>query len=367
MTATETLPPAPTTTPIVLEEFEQLVPPLTDDELDALTRSIAEVGCRDPLVVWRGRGILLDGHNRLRICRELLVPYRVVEYDFATEELAHDWIIDNQLSRRNLSPDKARFLRGLKYLSRKGRAESNLKQGAGSESPSGQNGHSGRKVRDEVAHETGVSSRTLARDAEFTKHVTAIAESAGAAAKALILNGKVKLRPSDVAELAAQKPTSVDEVKAFAARKWEERKRQPTTAGEDRNFFQRSVTEILETYTEGGVEYVRSIRLQCGHEKRYKRRVRRGQVGVNHKSAVCYECGSGTRTPYDRRREKALFATTWARAVDDPDKRKDLERFGATALKLLAFQPADQRMRKLLEDLERVARVLGLFDKPKAA
>ena len=47
-------------------EFEQKIPPLTDEEFALLEENILSDGeIRDPLVVWNG--YILDGHNRFRI------------------------------------------------------------------------------------------------------------------------------------------------------------------------------------------------------------------------------------------------------------------------------------------------------------
>lgn len=101
--------------PIVDPEFEALIPPLAEEELSLLEHGLLVDGCRDALVVWRETGILLDGHNRLRICREHGLPFRTVEVSIADRSAAEDWIDTNQLGRRNLSPDAASRIRGRVY------------------------------------------------------------------------------------------------------------------------------------------------------------------------------------------------------------------------------------------------------------
>lgn len=86
----------------ISEVLEHVMPPLQEMELDLLTDSLLSEGCRDPLVVWNG--IIVDGHNRYRICREYQIPFIYEERDFDDEAAAKRWIIDNQLGRRNL-PD----------------------------------------------------------------------------------------------------------------------------------------------------------------------------------------------------------------------------------------------------------------------
>jgi len=90
------------TDPRVDPEFEALIPPLQNDELEGLERSILSEGCRDALVVWREERILLDGHNRLAICQQHSVEFDVVELSFGDRTAAKLWMLRNQLGRRNI-------------------------------------------------------------------------------------------------------------------------------------------------------------------------------------------------------------------------------------------------------------------------
>jgi ParB-like chromosome segregation protein Spo0J len=83
-------------------EFQDMLYPLESDELMALTESIKNEGCRDPIVVWNG--IIIDGHNRYKICKAKNIPFKVMNKDFKTRDEATVWIMDNQLARRNLTP-----------------------------------------------------------------------------------------------------------------------------------------------------------------------------------------------------------------------------------------------------------------------
>ena len=82
-------------------EFAGLIPPLTEDEYRGLEESIIADGCRDALVVWGD--VLVDGHNRYRICTERSIPYKTVQKDFADRDAVKLWMMHNQLSRRNLN------------------------------------------------------------------------------------------------------------------------------------------------------------------------------------------------------------------------------------------------------------------------
>jgi N6-adenosine-specific RNA methylase IME4 len=100
---------------IIDPEFKALIPPLSPDERAGLEKSILEEGCRDALVVWKGHNILVDGHTRYEICTAHGKPFETVEMEFASRDDAMVWIIDNQISRRNLTP----FARGELALKRK--------------------------------------------------------------------------------------------------------------------------------------------------------------------------------------------------------------------------------------------------------
>lgn len=89
--------------PVIDPEFQSLIPPPTAKELAGLETSILELGCRDALVVWQERGILLDGHNRLAICEAHSVPFKIHKSSFPDRTAAKIWMIKNQVGRRNLS------------------------------------------------------------------------------------------------------------------------------------------------------------------------------------------------------------------------------------------------------------------------
>ena len=86
---------------IIDDEFSRLIPSLTEEEYAGLEASILKDGCRDALIVWGE--VLIDGHNRYRICTEHKVPYETRQMEFENRDEVLLWIMRNQLSRRNLS------------------------------------------------------------------------------------------------------------------------------------------------------------------------------------------------------------------------------------------------------------------------
>ena len=82
-------------------EFENLIPKLSNEEFKQLEENIKSEGCREALIVWNG--ILIDGHNRYKICRQNNIDFKIIEKNFSNREEAKMWIIKNQFGRRNLS------------------------------------------------------------------------------------------------------------------------------------------------------------------------------------------------------------------------------------------------------------------------
>ena len=66
------------------EEFAALIPPLTDEEYKGLEASILAEGCRDALVCWGD--VLVDGHNRYKICTAHGVSYDVVQKEVSRSQ-----------------------------------------------------------------------------------------------------------------------------------------------------------------------------------------------------------------------------------------------------------------------------------------
>lgn len=187
---------------LIDDEFQGLIPPLSDIERLQLEQNIEAEGCRDPLVVWlteSGDEILVDGHNRFEICERLGVEFQTVGIEFATRIEALDWIYRNQLGRRNLSPADASELRGRMYNGRK-------KKHGGERKASPQN--EDLKTAEVVAKETGVSKATIERDGKYAEAVDAVAKEVPEV-RQKVRSGEVT--KSDVIE-AAKAPEKAKEI-----------------------------------------------------------------------------------------------------------------------------------------------------------
>lgn len=148
---------------VIDPEFQALCPPLLPEEREQLEASLLAEGCRDPLCVWEGDvgSLLLDGHNRYILCTQHNIPFETQEIELATREEAINWIIANQLGRRNLTPEQKSYLRGKRY---------NLEK-----KPQGGDHKSKYKndtlIREKLAKEYAVSPPTITKDGDFATAV----------------------------------------------------------------------------------------------------------------------------------------------------------------------------------------------------
>jgi hypothetical protein len=85
------------------EEYSSLLPPLSQPESEALKRSIREDGQHFPIIANK-HGTVLDGHNRLKVCRELGTKPRFAIRDFYNDRLREKkFVIVSNLRRRHLN------------------------------------------------------------------------------------------------------------------------------------------------------------------------------------------------------------------------------------------------------------------------
>ena len=100
-------------------EFEKLIDPLTDEEYAQLKENIRGYGLQEKIKIWNepGKGyyVIVDGHNRNRILHELAEAepeegwlsddnYEMLSVVLSSRSEIREYIIKNQLGRRNLTP-----------------------------------------------------------------------------------------------------------------------------------------------------------------------------------------------------------------------------------------------------------------------
>jgi len=226
---------------IILDELRDLIPPLQQEESNQLERNILAEGCREALLIWQTTAnildtnstettavyILVDGHNRYGICLKHKLNFKIHLISFDSLKEVRDYMIDNQLGRRNLIPEQASYLRGLRYNTEKlekGKYTREEHKGQnvpydlkGNESTEkvkeihkGQNVPYGSMAKKEstsarLSKQYNVSEKTIKRDAEFAEGLNLLSPEL----KKDILSGRMKAKKSNIQQLTQlEKPDS---------------------------------------------------------------------------------------------------------------------------------------------------------------
>jgi 16S rRNA G966 N2-methylase RsmD len=170
------------------ETIRRTLIPLRDDERQLLEQSVITEGIRDPLVVWRRNDelILLDGHHRYELAQKHGLSFNIVEMEFDDESEAVQWVLRNQLARRNLTDEQRTLILGRYYnmLKLTPHRPSTEKE----DNLSSFSGHNATSRF--VASLHGVNEKTVRRAGEFAKAVDTLAEIEPEAANKILL-GKV--------------------------------------------------------------------------------------------------------------------------------------------------------------------------------
>lgn len=185
----------------VIPELEWLIPPLSEEEYENLEASIKDEGCREPLIVWDNDSeyVLVDGHNRFKICQSNGIDFSVKAKSFKDIEEVKNWMLANQMSRRNLTPLQLSYLRGLRYETEK-KANGGMRVVSEAE---GQNVPVPKRTSLLLSEEYSVDEKTIRRDAKFTQGLNRFS-SDNQKLRWSILNGQISAKKQTVADLADQ-------------------------------------------------------------------------------------------------------------------------------------------------------------------
>ena len=97
-------------------EFKSIATRLTDKKLKELEADILANGIREPLVVWAGHDILVDGHHRYAIAQKHGLDFETVEQEFSSRYAVSLWIATKQLERDDLSPIRRNYMKGVQLV-----------------------------------------------------------------------------------------------------------------------------------------------------------------------------------------------------------------------------------------------------------
>ncbi|WP_298360462.1 hypothetical protein [Runella sp.] len=197
---------------IISEELRQFITPLTAEEYKTLEANLLKQGCKDPLTVWEttnqiaglGDGeetvyVLIDGHNRHKICEQYNIDYKIALLKFEDIEKVKDYMIDFQLGRRNLTPEQMSYFRGLRYNREKG-GQGKYDREASSIDLSKQ-----------LADEFQVSQRTIKNDGNFAAGVSKFAPEL----QQQVLAGATNLSRTAVQDLAKREDIAASSIQSL--------------------------------------------------------------------------------------------------------------------------------------------------------
>jgi hypothetical protein len=196
---------------IILPELESLIPALSVDEYEQLRTNIDNEGCREPLILWHRNSqdfVLIDGHNRYKICKELDRNFDITVMEFPDIDDVKDWMINNQLGKRNVTDHVKSYLRGLQY-NREKRKSGEPK--AFLEAPKDEN-QIPQRTNERLAEQHRVSAKTIERDEKFALGLEKLTEG-DKILKTKILNKEIQINKSIIEGLANKSALDVQKVR----------------------------------------------------------------------------------------------------------------------------------------------------------
>ena len=171
--------------PTVLPEMAELLPPLTGEQLAALETDILKNGCYSPVIVNEDM-VIVDGHNRQRLCEQHGLPYQMAVFSFEDMLEAKQWALDTQKGRRNLDKWELGKIALRLKPDIEARARENMSAGGGDQKSEGaksgcansQNPISPVNTTKELADAVGIGHQTMSRVMQIDEHApTAVKEA----------------------------------------------------------------------------------------------------------------------------------------------------------------------------------------------
>lgn len=203
-------------------EFSAQILPLSFDELQQLKMNMIRDGkLTDPIIVWNKT--ILDGHNRYNLLKKhSFIEYEIKEMELSSRQEALIWICNHQLGRRNLTPERRKYLIGKRYEVEKqvsqncGNQYTSAKKDATDQNDPCQNKSGSHVTRQRIANETGTSEGYVQRAEKYMNGVEA-ADEAAPGAREEILNGQIKATDREICAIAKapkeQRPEIVAELR----------------------------------------------------------------------------------------------------------------------------------------------------------
>ncbi len=169
----------------VLPEMAELLPPLTGEQLAALEADLLKNGCYSPIIVNEDM-VIVDGHNRQRLCEKHGIPYKMVVFSFEDLLEAKRWAVENQRGRRNLDKWELGKIALRLKPDIEAKAKANMSAGGGDQksedvksgSATLPNPISSVDTRKELAEAVGLGERTMGKVMQIDEHAPSAVKEA---------------------------------------------------------------------------------------------------------------------------------------------------------------------------------------------
>ena len=285
-------------TPAVLPELAELLPPLSGEQLEALEKDILQNGCYSPLIVNEDI-VIVDGHNRQRICEKHNLPYKMAVFAFDDLLEAQQWALDTQKGRRNL--DKWELGKIALKLKPKleARAKANMSAGGGDQksedAKSGlttlSNPISAVNTRKELADSVGIGEVTMGKVMQIDENAPDVVKESLDKKELSVNQGynitrQVMALPEEEREEAALIAVETEKAKKEIREKDAEIDRQSKIAGVFCKAFEKAV--LLEPTEENVRIWVKCTRM-TREEMEYSIKESRELAGAFTAIAGCLE------------------------------------------------------------------------------
>lgn len=189
--------------------------------------------------------------------------------------------------------------------------------------------------------------------------INTIIRRIGEANRQAALEALVLSNDAEVAQIAQDGTLdTLAAVKRAAARCRRSRRRR--SSDPSKRFIVREVVGLSTTRDiSTGEPRVAAWKLGCGHEVPTFHRV---PVTTKTKTMPCERCGSGTRTPFERRRAQERFQRSFEAMYGRVDMRDYFRNLVCNVGVMLTLSPIDKRQCRVRAELASSMKALGLGD-----
>ena len=208
----------------IKEEFKKLIPVLTEEEFKQLEDNCLRDGILTPIYLWND--FIIDGHNRYQIAMQHQLKFECLDFHFADEFEVKEWMLTNQLGRRNLTKEQKDYLIGKRYENEK------QKHGGARD----QNDPL-KTTAQKIAEEVGVGEAQVKRNEQFAKGVDKMSEEL----KQQVLQGSSNINKADIQLISKAEPTFIANTDKEIIEKAKEIKEQKAEA------YKQKIVERIET------------------------------------------------------------------------------------------------------------------------